>query len=97
MKLADWIKERVEEIRGAHPVEDWEYRKCDFDVVVDADGDVRLSGDTRVGFSLTISAQRQKWWHGGAGLTERSERGALYAVATHDLLAIGFEDWLSGR
>jgi hypothetical protein len=24
------------------------------------------------------------WWHGGAGLTERSERGTLYAVATHD-------------
>ena len=24
------------------------------------------------------------WWHGGAGLTERSERGALSAVATHD-------------
>ena len=27
------------------------------------------------------------WWHGGAGLTERSERGTLSAVATHDLLA----------
>ena len=23
------------------------------------------------------------WWHGGAGLTERSERGSLSAVATH--------------
>jgi len=26
-----------------------------------------------------------EWWHGGAGLTERSERGSLSAVATHDL------------
>ena len=25
------------------------------------------------------------WWHGGAGLTERSERGSLSAVATHDV------------
>ncbi len=30
------------------------------------------------------------WWHGGAGLIERSERGTLYAVATHDLLASSF-------
>ena len=29
--------------------------------------------------------ERQKWWHGGAGLTERSERGTLYAVVTHVL------------
>jgi len=28
------------------------------------------------------------WWHGGAGLTERSERGSLSAVATHDLFEI---------
>ena len=27
------------------------------------------------------------WWHGGAGLIERSERGTLYAVATHDLFS----------
>ena len=27
------------------------------------------------------------WWHGGAGLTERSERESLSAVATHDVLA----------
>ena len=27
------------------------------------------------------------WWHGGAGLTERSERGSLSAVATHDVFA----------
>lgn len=25
------------------------------------------------------------WWHGGAGLIERSERGSLSAVATHDV------------
>ncbi len=25
------------------------------------------------------------WWHGGEGLTERSERGSLSAVATHDV------------
>jgi len=25
------------------------------------------------------------WWHGGAGLIERSERGSLSAVATHGL------------
>ena len=25
------------------------------------------------------------WWHGGAGLTERSERESLSAVATHDV------------
>jgi hypothetical protein len=30
------------------------------------------------------------WWHGGAGLTERSERGTLSAVATHDLFCILF-------
>jgi len=28
------------------------------------------------------------WWHGGAGLTERSERGSLSAVATHDLFCL---------
>jgi len=28
------------------------------------------------------------WWHGGAGLTERSERGSLSAVATHDVFAL---------
>jgi hypothetical protein len=54
MKFGDWVKERVREIQAAHPVEDWEDRKCDFEVVVDADGDVRLSGDTRVRFSLSI-------------------------------------------
>lgn len=30
------------------------------------------------------------WWHGGAGLTERSERESLSAVATHDLFALEF-------
>ena len=25
------------------------------------------------------------WWHGGAGLIERSEQGSLPAVATHDV------------
>jgi len=33
-----------------------------------------------------LSGERQKWWHGGAGLTERSEQGSLSAVATHVLL-----------
>ena len=28
------------------------------------------------------------WWHGGAGLTERSERGSLSAVATHDVFCL---------
>ena len=28
------------------------------------------------------------WWHGGAGLTERSERGSLSAVATHDVFGV---------
>jgi hypothetical protein len=28
------------------------------------------------------------WWHGGAGLTERSERWSLSAVATHDVFAV---------
>ncbi len=27
------------------------------------------------------------WWHGGAGLTERSERGSFFAVFTHDVFA----------
>ena len=30
------------------------------------------------------------WWHGGAGLAERSERGSLSAVATHDVFALAF-------
>jgi hypothetical protein len=59
MKIGDWIKERVREIQETHPVEEWEDRKCDFDVVVDAEGDVRLSGDTRIRFSLHIPNQRQ--------------------------------------
>jgi hypothetical protein len=33
------------------------------------------------------------WWHGGAGLTERSERGSLSAVATHDVFADWIIDW----
>ena len=28
------------------------------------------------------------WWHGCAGLTERSERGSLSAVATHDVFVL---------
>ena len=28
------------------------------------------------------------WWHGGAGLKERSERGTLSAVATHDVFGV---------
>ena len=28
------------------------------------------------------------WWHGGVGITERSERGSLSAVATHDVFAV---------
>ncbi len=28
------------------------------------------------------------WWHGGARLTERSERGSLSAVATHDVFGV---------
>ena len=28
------------------------------------------------------------WWHGGAGLIERSERGSLSAVATHDVFGV---------
>jgi hypothetical protein len=28
------------------------------------------------------------WWHGGEGLTERSERGSLSAVATHDVFGV---------
>ena len=28
------------------------------------------------------------WWHGGAGLAERSERGSLSAVATHDVFGL---------
>ena len=28
------------------------------------------------------------WWHGGAGLTDRSERRSLSAVATHDVFGI---------
>jgi hypothetical protein len=31
------------------------------------------------------------WWHGGAGLTERSERGSLSAVATHDMFGFAVE------
>jgi hypothetical protein len=57
MKLSDWVKECVREIQAAHPVEDWEDRKCEFEVVVDADGDVRLSGDTRLKFSLRLHSQ----------------------------------------
>ncbi len=30
------------------------------------------------------------WGHGGAGLTERSERGSLSAVVTHDKLGISW-------
>ena len=30
------------------------------------------------------------WWHGGAGLTERNERGSLSAVATHYVFALLF-------
>ena len=32
--------------------------------------------------------ERLMWWHGGAGLTERSERGSLSAVATHDVFGL---------
>jgi hypothetical protein len=28
------------------------------------------------------------WWHGGAGLTERSELAGLSAVATHDVFGV---------
>jgi len=37
------------------------------------------------------------WWHGGAGLLERSERGTLYAVATHDLFAFGIPEPVDRR
>jgi len=56
MKLRDWIKEQVEVIREASPIADFEMRECRFDVVVDGDGDVRLSGDTRLRFSLILLA-----------------------------------------
>jgi len=53
-----------------------------------------------------LSSERQKWWHGGAGLTERSERGSLSAVATHVLLGFfvlvmanvdGLKTWAPSR
>jgi hypothetical protein len=34
------------------------------------------------------------WWHGGAGLIERSERGSLSAVATHDVFGDSCFCWL---
>ena len=37
------------------------------------------------------------WWHGGAGLIERSERGTLSAVATHDLFALGIPEPVDRR
>lgn len=56
MKLGDWIKERIAEIREAHPLAKFESREVHFDVAIDGDGDVRLSGETRVKFSLFIFA-----------------------------------------
>jgi hypothetical protein len=44
--------------------------------------------DDRVSGHLSFVAERLMWWHGGTGLTERSERGSLSAVATHDVFCI---------
>ena len=47
--------------------------------------EMRTQVPPRVEVVSSLLAQRQMWWHGGAGLTERSERGTLSAVATHAL------------
>ena len=38
--------------------------------------------------SLHFFTERYMWWHGGARLIERSERGSLSAVATHDVFGL---------